>query len=541
MNSIRLPCLLVVLGLSTGALAQTTTTQPADGVAQIGAAGIDTELFIALILPTRTQFFARTPTSKLIAQPPLNGPVSLFAATRDALYAFSNGELYALRNDRWVPELNLPNRADPLELLGVGTDLYAIINSPPPGKLTRSETEKPGSTTRPFDPGAAPLSLVRYGTRGWTGVAGLPPDAGVDPSPRRHPKLGVIDGDLRIFWINREVARIDSAILDSARGAWTVAEPIALDRTPDGFWFASAGGVPCVVVATQTSETSSDVAAFRTLPGSSAGSAWRPTTLSFSTMPDGGEAKLYDVVFGFNQHLVFLALSAKDEAVLRFARLDGQPAEQTIVARDVFHRQNREEFTIHWVQTLTVAVLAATVFGLFVFRRGALVQTLLLPRGAEIAFTYQRLFGLAVDVAPFVYVASVITGVQWQAGLRQLVDWAIGLDPNRLPTTATLGWWALATGASAVYALIAELLAKRTVGKLVAGTRVLSESATTPNAQQIIIRNLLRFVELQPPMWVIGFLVLLSRNRQRLGDIAARTIVTRRVAVDQPPPEAPPS
>jgi uncharacterized RDD family membrane protein YckC len=44
-----------------------------------------------------------------------------------------------------------------------------------------------------------------------------------------------------------------------------------------------------------------------------------------------------------------------------------------------------------------------------------------------------------------------------------------------------------------------------------------------------VVRNVLRCLELMPPFWVLGFVVVLSRNRQRVGDIFARTIVVRRL------------
>ena len=104
-------------------------------------------------------------------------------------------------------------------------------------------------------------------------------------------------------------------------------------------------------------------------------------------------------------------------------------------------------------------------------------------------------------------------------------------------------WWGIACGTSTLYALVMELLVQRTVGKLLMGTRVLSERGTAPHVLQTILRNVLRLLELMPPFWLLGFLVVLSRNRQRLGDIFARTLVVRHVksagdaTSTKPPPE----
>jgi uncharacterized RDD family membrane protein YckC len=61
---------------------------------------------------------------------------------------------------------------------------------------------------------------------------------------------------------------------------------------------------------------------------------------------------------------------------------------------------------------------------------------------------------------------------------------------------------------------------------------VRTESGLRPRLWQIAVRNLLRYLELMPPYWVLGFVVVLSRNRQRVGDIFARTIVVRRAPTE---------
>jgi uncharacterized RDD family membrane protein YckC len=82
--------------------------------------------------------------------------------------------------------------------------------------------------------------------------------------------------------------------------------------------------------------------------------------------------------------------------------------------------------------------------------------------------------------------------------------------------------------------LVMELLTGRTVGKVLTGTRLLAETGTRPASWQILVRNALRLLELVPQFWILGLLVLLSRNRQRLGDIFARTLVVRRAGPLEP-------
>jgi uncharacterized RDD family membrane protein YckC len=108
-----------------------------------------------------------------------------------------------------------------------------------------------------------------------------------------------------------------------------------------------------------------------------------------------------------------------------------------------------------------------------------------------------------------------------------------------LPETRTMIWWGLTIGTHTTYCLIMELLTRRTAGKALVGTRILSESGEPASAGQIVVRNSVRLLELLPPLWFLAALVIISRNRQRAADIFARTIVVRRVQPQEPaPPES---
>lgn len=536
--------LIAAAALASLAMAQpappssAATTQDASAV-QIGAAGIGADLYLVIVRQDRTSIFERTPNRPFVARPALTGVAERFAATTNALYAFVGGDLYALRDERWAPELNLPGRATPLDVYGVGDDLYAIIASPPAGELPRAAGEEESATTQPFDAGAAPLSLVRYGTHGWVGLAGLPPAVQRMEDEHLGPRVGFAEDAIRLCWLAAAPQTLAVATLDAERMQWSVPARVTARGPLEGFWIASFAGSTAIIMATRAADGELKIDAARFVPGLEGDAAWRPATLNLSPLPKDRAIRACDTAFGFNQHVVLLAGDTSGDAILQFGRLDGPPAEPTVSIGEVVGERERELATVHWLQTLTVAILFAIVLSLFLFRRGALVQALILPRGTEVAFTFQRLLGLAVDLAPFVVVASLVVGIDTRAALRQITDWAVGLDPNRLPTMQTLGWWALATGACSAYMLVMELLTQRTMGKLLTGTRLLAETGVPADARQIVIRNLLRFLELQPPMWVLGFLVLLSRNRQRVGDIFARTVVVRRALVP-PPPSAPP-
>ena len=128
-----------------------------------------------------------------------------------------------------------------------------------------------------------------------------------------------------------------------------------------------------------------------------------------------------------------------------------------------------------------------------------------------------------------------MSGIQWLDGLRELAAWGIGTSSESgHPPAEILMWWAASCSLHSLYMLVMELLTGRTVGKVLTGTRLLAETGTRPTVWQILVRNLLRLLELVPQFWILGLLVLLSRNRQRLGDIFARTLVVHRAGLPKP-------
>jgi uncharacterized RDD family membrane protein YckC len=75
----------------------------------------------------------------------------------------------------------------------------------------------------------------------------------------------------------------------------------------------------------------------------------------------------------------------------------------------------------------------------------------------------------------------------------------------------------------------------QTVGKKLLRLRVVDAQGLRLQFSQIVIRNLLRFVDSLPVLYFVGGLAcLLNRKTQRLGDIAANTIVIRMPKVAEP-------
>jgi uncharacterized RDD family membrane protein YckC len=75
----------------------------------------------------------------------------------------------------------------------------------------------------------------------------------------------------------------------------------------------------------------------------------------------------------------------------------------------------------------------------------------------------------------------------------------------------------------------------QTIGKKLLRLRVMDEQGLYLHFSQVVIRNLLRVVDQLPSLYLVGGLTaLINRKSQRLGDIAARTIVVRSIPVTEP-------
>jgi hypothetical protein len=68
----------------------------------------------------------------------------------------------------------------------------------------------------------------------------------------------------------------------------------------------------------------------------------------------------------------------------------------------------------------------------------------------------------------------------------------------------------------------------QTIGKRSLGLRVIDAAGLHLRPFQIVIRNLMRYVDSLPLLYLVGGIAcMLSRKSQRLGDIAAHTVVIR--------------
>lgn len=144
------------------------------------------------------------------------------------------------------------------------------------------------------------------------------------------------------------------------------------------------------------------------------------------------------------------------------------------------------------------------------------------PEGVAIELT---LAGLGSRMAAFL--------LDWF--LRGVVFVALMLLATLAPADVTLGgWWmAFVTVAWCLllfgYDLLFEVAAGgRTPGKRWTGIRVVDRSGGPVGFVTSVIRNLLRLIDILPGFYLVGVIsVVVSGRNQRLGDLAAGTLVIR--------------
>jgi uncharacterized RDD family membrane protein YckC len=141
------------------------------------------------------------------------------------------------------------------------------------------------------------------------------------------------------------------------------------------------------------------------------------------------------------------------------------------------------------------------------------------------------------------FLAIAIDSVLQVAGLLLLVGAAIAAASLGRTGVAGIGTWGTAvlvlTGFVLYFGYFAafeSLWHGQTPGKRLIGLRVISVTGRPVSAYEAILRNLLRTVDQLPAVYAIGIVsVLLTRRNQRLGDLAAATVVVHERAAEDAP------
>jgi uncharacterized RDD family membrane protein YckC len=134
-----------------------------------------------------------------------------------------------------------------------------------------------------------------------------------------------------------------------------------------------------------------------------------------------------------------------------------------------------------------------------------------------------RFLAWAVDMA---CIGALSSAVGSGLGLLGL------LSPDFARGMGVLAYFVIQIG----YGIVLEWFWRgQTLGKRLLRLRVMDAQGLRLQFSQIVIRNLLRFVDMLPAFYLVGGIACLaSRRAQRLGDFAANTIVVRNPKIQEP-------
>jgi uncharacterized RDD family membrane protein YckC len=140
------------------------------------------------------------------------------------------------------------------------------------------------------------------------------------------------------------------------------------------------------------------------------------------------------------------------------------------------------------------------------------------PEGVVFSFVlagvFARFFALILDMVIVMFVAGAVNGLLVAVEL---------VSPDLAMALMLIAGFAL----SICYPMIAEWGWRgQTVGKRIMRIRVMDEDGLRLTFSQVFIRNVVRFADMLPVFYMFGGLAaLLTSRSQRLGDLAAGTIV----------------
>lgn len=177
-----------------------------------------------------------------------------------------------------------------------------------------------------------------------------------------------------------------------------------------------------------------------------------------------------------------------------------------------------------YIMLAFIAVLV-TVLMLAFWRRDASWNRLELPADLMVADLGRRVFAASVDMAPGLIGSMVWFGMSSQ---ELLLHWP---GNGIAHTFEQVLPGAVVIGVFVGHTTISELIFSRTLGKALTGLRTTALNGAPPKAWQLLVRGLLKALDLIPGAWLLLMLPLIAPHRQRLGDLVGRTVVV----CDAPP------
>ena len=126
----------------------------------------------------------------------------------------------------------------------------------------------------------------------------------------------------------------------------------------------------------------------------------------------------------------------------------------------------------------------------------------------------------------FMVVATIMSVLSMFMVLMQIIGGNVAI------AVSTIAYFVVSIG----YGILTEWRWRgQTIGKRIFRLRVVDLQGLRLQFSQIVIRNLLRFIDSLPALYFVGGVAcLINRRTQRLGDLAANTVVIRYPKITQP-------
>ncbi|MEM9415772.1 MAG: RDD family protein [Planctomycetota bacterium] len=189
-------------------------------------------------------------------------------------------------------------------------------------------------------------------------------------------------------------------------------------------------------------------------------------------------------------------------------------------------RRSRWENNADWIIQIVALTAALAILMLF-WKRTPREREVRLPEGVRLVPWSRRLLSTLIDLMPGLWIAGGVYGLGWDEIILQ--HWP-GTPIPKHPDAMGPGWLVIAI--TVLHTTVFEFITARSVGKWLTGTYVSDFRGVPASPGASLVRAVSRVFELVA--WLLLMLPLISPQRQRLGDILAKTIVVYR---DPPAPE----
>jgi len=154
------------------------------------------------------------------------------------------------------------------------------------------------------------------------------------------------------------------------------------------------------------------------------------------------------------------------------------------------------------------------------WRRDSDWNKLTLPKDRAVADLGRRFIAAMIDLGPGLLAVMYF----YELGFESLMlHWPGNGIAHKLSQVMP-GIIVIATFVT--HTTVSELIFSRTLGKALTGLRTTTLAGQRPSAWQLLVRGLLKILDLIPGAWLLLLLPVISPHKQRLGDLVARTVVT---------------